>query len=68
MLREQGRIQNEIDHLSKERMVLKKEVDLAKFLREKVKNNESDLREVSNCFILTGDEQQQNLRPDRNDG
>ncbi len=66
MLREQGRIQNEIDHLGKERMALYREVDLAKFLREKVKNNESNLREVSNCFILTEDEQQQNLQPDRN--
>ena len=44
ILREQGKMKNEIDHLSKERMALKREVDLAKFLREKVGNNESNLR------------------------
>ena len=43
-LREQGRIQNEIDHLGKERMALKREVDLVEFLREKVGNNQSNLR------------------------
>jgi chromosome segregation ATPase len=46
-LREQGRIQNEIDHLGKERMALKREVDLAKFLREKVGNNEPNLRKLA---------------------
>ena len=46
-LREQGRIQNEIDHLGKERMALKREVDLAKFLREKVGNNEPNLRKLT---------------------
>ena len=45
-LREQGRIQNEIDHLGNERMALKREVDLAKFLREKVGNNEPSLRKL----------------------
>ena len=47
MLREQGRIQNEIDHLGKEGMALKREVDLAKFLREKVGNNEPNLRKLA---------------------
>ena len=46
-LREQGRIQNEIDHLGKERMALKREVNLAKFLREKVGNNEPNLRKLA---------------------
>ena len=49
-LREQGRIQNEIDHLGKERMALKREVDLAKFLREKVGNNEPNLRKLATFF------------------
>ena len=47
MLKEQGRIENEIDHLGKERMALKREVDLAKFLREKVGNNEPNLRKLA---------------------
>ena len=46
MLKEQGRIQNEIDHLGKERMALNREVGLAKFLREKVGNNEPNLRKL----------------------
>ena len=46
-LREQGRIQNEIDHLGKEKMALKREVGLAKFLREKVGNNEPNLRKLA---------------------
>lgn len=46
-LREQGRTQNEIDHLGNERMALKREVDLAKFLREKVGNNEPNLRKLA---------------------
>ena len=50
MLREQGRIQNEIDHLGKERMALNREVDLAKFLREKVGNNEPNLRKLATFF------------------
>ncbi len=49
-LREQGSIQNEIDHLGKERMALKREVDLAKFLREKVGNNEPNLRKLATFF------------------
>jgi len=50
MLREQGRIQNKIDHLGKERMALNREVDLAKFLREKVGNNEPNLRKLATFF------------------
>ena len=46
-LREQGRIENEIDHLGKERMALKREEDLAKFLRGKVGNNESNFRKLA---------------------
>ena len=49
-LREQGRIQNETDNLGKERMALKREVDLAKFLREKVGNNEPNLRKLATVF------------------
>ena len=49
-LREQGRIQNEIDHFGKERMALNREVDLAKFLREKVGNNEPNLRKLATVF------------------
>ena len=49
-LREQGRIQNEIDHFGKERMALNREVDLAKFLREKVGNNEPNLRKLATFF------------------
>ena len=49
-LREQGRIQNEIDHLGKERLTVKREVDLAKFLREKVGNNEPNLRKLATFF------------------
>ena len=49
-LREQGRIQNEIDHLGKERMALNREVGLAKVLREKVGNNEPNLRKSATFF------------------
>ena len=49
-LREQGRIQNEIDRLGKERMALNREVGLAKFLREKVGNNEPNLRKLATFF------------------
>ena len=49
-LREQGRIQNEIDHLGKERMALNREVVLARFLREKVGNNEPNLRKLAIFF------------------
>lgn len=49
-LREQGRIQNEIDHLGKERTALNREVGLAKFLREKVGNNEPNLRKLATVF------------------
>ena len=49
-LREQGRIQNEIDNLGKERMALNREVGLAKFLREKVGNNEPNLRKLATVF------------------
>ena len=51
-LREQGRIQNEIDHLGKERMALNREVNLAKFLREKVGNNEPNLRKLATVLSL----------------
>ena len=49
-LREQGRIQNEIDNLGKEKMALKREVDLARFLREKVGNSEPNLRKLATLF------------------
>ena len=49
-LREQGMIQNEIDHLGKERMALYREVSLAKFLREKIGNNEPNLRKLATFF------------------
>ena len=51
-LREQGSIQNEIDHLGKERMALNREVNLAKFLREKVGNNEPNLRKLATVLSL----------------
>ena len=47
MLKEQGRMQNEIDHLEKDRMALNREVDLVKFLREKVGNNEQSIRTLA---------------------
>ena len=49
-MREQGRIQNETDNLGKERMALNKEVGLAKFLRERVGNNEPNLRKLATVF------------------
>ena len=51
-LREQGMLQNEIDHLVNERMALRREVDLAKFLREKVGNNEPNLRKLATVLSL----------------